>query len=198
MIWVQESLGSIALIFFSSVLYSLSTSTPIAYINAVINRLSALEKTALKFATKKDFQILRDFQDTFEKLHDLSWNQSIYGGGYQVLACTGVVFSHSAFTFYYIIKVFILEMEPRSPKLVISIIWWIFMFGNPFFICVTNEIVGTKIQSIRNIFRKMLTIEKDPKTIQSILITNRCISRELKFSSGLIDYNFKTIFLVRL
>lgn len=197
MFWTLESFGSIALIFFSSVLYSLTTNAVFAFINAVKNRLDAMEKFVLEFGGNNQFHVLKDLQDIFEKLHDVSRNQSVYGG-FQFLACTGVVFSHSAFTFYYIIKVLVLKMEPQSPKLVISVIWLIFMLGNPVITCIANENVEKKLQNLRNIFRKKLMRVNNTQTTNSLLITYHCISRELKFTSGLIDYNYKTIFMVRI
>lgn len=197
MIWTLESFGSIALIFFSSVLYSLTTNSVFAFINAVKNRLDAMEKLVSEFGENNRLHVLKDLQDIFEKLHDVIRNQSVYGG-FQFLACIGVVFSHSAFTFYYIIRVFILETESKSPKLVISVIWLMFMLGNPLITCIANENVEMKLQNLRILFRKKLMRVKNTQTTNSLLVTYHCISRELKFTSGLIDYNYKTIFMVRL
>lgn len=139
--------------------------------------------------------MLVNCQKLFEILLDTLKNQSTLGG-MQFLFCTGVIFSHSALTIYYTIKVFVLELEAFSPKLVISIIWWIFLLANTVLVCITNDLIANDLKHLIKIMKRLLTHEKDLRMRNAIFVATHFFSRELKFTSGLIDYNLKLLFTV--
>lgn len=123
MIQNNEEIGDIGVIFFSSVLFSLSTNSSFAFVNSILSRVKALQKLVLKFEEKRDIAVLGHCQKLFEILLDMLGNQNKFMGT-QFLFCTGVIFSHSALTIYYIIKVFILELVSQHETTIM--LWLIY------------------------------------------------------------------------
>jgi hypothetical protein len=160
MFWTQQDFRDISLMVYSSILYTIITSIPPTILIASCSKLKVLQSLLTKNLNVKMLQLS---QEVYKVLHSLTRSTSVLFG-FQSMLVIGVVFLQSAFTIYFAIKVFILKLEEFNPKVVISLIWWIFLFFNPTLICILNELVQNETNKIRSMLRT--SISKTSKIVE--------------------------------
>lgn len=198
MIINNETFEEIFLIIFSSLFYTLVTSLSSIYTLGIVARINKLNRNILKeFPRQNQFEFLRLVENIYDRANEAIFYANRDFGVLSMFSI-GVVFLHSIFTFYFTLKVFVLNLELFSPKVVINLIWFLFLILNPTVLCVKNEILVREVDETKRTLRKFLNRESKRPQINSILKTKNCFLEKIQFSSSLFDYNLKLIFGVRM